>query len=138
MLLSIENTRGAKEEIISNKTTSKKVTAVDLRVLVMPDGGNWFAQGLEIDYAASGESREDVKRRFESGLAATVDEHLKIYGNIKGILKAAPGEIWDELYPSAWKETSQTERMPSAELPFQRISYLERALAGAGQAGAGA
>lgn len=67
----------------------------NIRVLLMPDGKGWFAQGLEIDYAAQGDSLAQAKREFEDGLEATVHAHLQKSGHIKGILKLAPSEIWD-------------------------------------------
>jgi hypothetical protein len=61
-----------------------------IRVLICPDGDCWFAQGVEIDYAAQGASIEDVKKRFEVGLRATIEENLKIYDSIDGLLAFAP------------------------------------------------
>jgi hypothetical protein len=74
----------------------------NLRVMITNDDGSWFAQGLEIDYAAQGESLDDAKRRFEQGLAATITEHLRVYGTIERLLQPAPREVWQEfLGPSA-------------------------------------
>src|SRR5579863_5371997 len=39
----------------------------NLRVIIVPDGKLWFAQGLEIDYAVQGNSVEDAKRQLEAG-----------------------------------------------------------------------
>jgi hypothetical protein len=70
----------------------------NLRVIICPDGDGWFAQGLEIDYAASGCSIEDVKGNFESGLKGTISLHLQMKGNIETFLNPAPRQIWSELY----------------------------------------
>ena len=64
--------------------TTHVVGARQLRVVVTNEEGSWFARGLEIDYFAQGSSREDVKRRFEEGLCATIDEYLKKHGSIEG------------------------------------------------------
>lgn len=65
-----------------------------LRVLIIPDGTGWFAQGLEIDYSAGGNSLEDVKRRFQEGLSATIQEHVRVFGSVDKLIKAAPAEDW--------------------------------------------
>ena len=67
-----------------------------LRVLIVRDQSSWFARGIEIDYAASGESIEDVKRRFERGFTLTVKAHLKKFGTITRLLKWAPPAVLDE------------------------------------------
>lgn len=70
----------------------------NLRVIVKNDNGRWSAQGLEIDYAVDGGSFEDVTREFAMGLALTFDEHLRVFGNIKNVLKTAPPEAWAEFF----------------------------------------
>ncbi|MGH8247905.1 MAG: hypothetical protein ACREUU_15905, partial [Gammaproteobacteria bacterium] len=69
----------------------------NLRVILFQEGDLWFAQGLEIDYASQGDSLEDVKKQFEDGLGATIEEHLRVYGNIDKILNVAPSEVWKEM-----------------------------------------
>lgn len=50
-----------------------------LRVLLRknPANSTWFAQGIEIDYAAQAAQPEKLVRVFESGLFLTVAEHLR-------------------------------------------------------------
>lgn len=52
--------------------------AAELRVLVMPsvDGG-FFAQGLEVDYVASGTTEEEARDRFARGFVATIQSYLR-------------------------------------------------------------
>jgi len=69
-----------------------------MKVIICHDDGAWFAQGVDIDYAANGTSLANVKQNFEVGLAGTIDLHIKLYGNLKKFLKHAPQEVWDELY----------------------------------------
>lgn len=107
-----------------------------LRVLLTPDGDAWFAQGLEIDYAASGATAEEVKTNFSEGLKLTVGEHLRIYGNIERLLKVAPQEAWSEFF-SAAPEAIQAEYSAlglyqdeaadeAAVFPFPGIAFLAR------------
>lgn len=71
----------------------------DLRVVLLSDApGVWYAQGLEIDYIAQGQTLEGAKKAFESGLVSTINEHLKLYGNIRGLLQVAPPEKWAEAF----------------------------------------
>jgi hypothetical protein len=68
------------------------VGILDLHVLVFPDGKGWFAQAFEIDYGVQGNSQEQVKERFERGLAATIQHNVDIYGHIEHMLK--PNQEW--------------------------------------------
>jgi hypothetical protein len=71
----------------------------DLRVMIArEDEGCWFARGLEIDFAEQGTSIEDVQERFEASLADTIREHLTVRGNIRGLLRNAPQDVWDEYF----------------------------------------
>jgi hypothetical protein len=65
----------------------------NLRVVIVPDGPAWFAQGIDLDYAAQGDTVEEAKGNFEKGLGATIDQHLKAYRTISGILKVAEPEL---------------------------------------------
>ena len=107
----------------------------DLRVVIIPDGDSWFAQGLEIDYAAQGDTVENAQENFQNGLAATIHEHLKIHGTIKNILRIAPQEAWDLVFsttaePHTFSQVSFhqiSEMQGLLSLPFQGIKYLEQA-----------
>jgi hypothetical protein len=61
-----------------------------LHVLVVPDGKGWFAQAFEIDYGVQGNSIEEVKKRFEEGLAATIQHNVDIFDTITNILHPNP------------------------------------------------
>jgi len=62
----------------------------NLRVLVCEEDGEWLAQGVEIDYAASGDTISEAQRRFEKGLRATVHLHLTRFKSIEKLLRYAP------------------------------------------------
>jgi hypothetical protein len=109
----------------------------NLRVVIVPDGELWFAQGLEIDYAAQGNSEADVKKQFEIGLWATIQEHLRVHGSIQNLLKIAPPTIWNELLYDAgenvrtglFSQVSGHEVVSKImkKLPFSGIQYVEKA-----------
>jgi hypothetical protein len=100
----------------------------NLRVVIVPDGNFWFAQGLEIDYAVQGSSEQDAKKKFEYGLEATVEAHLMVHGTIEGLLRVAPPEVWKEFLgdPSGKKRlySQITSHVLQEELPFDAIHYL--------------
>lgn len=108
----------------------------NLRVLLLNDDGSWFAQGLEIDYAAQGATLEEVKRRFQDGLMGTVSEHLRMYGDIGKLLQPAPSEIWQKIVqPQCQRQTftqisfhqiGQVSRHVSSALPFEGISFIQQ------------
>jgi hypothetical protein len=68
-----------------------------LSVLVTQDGDWWFAQGLEIEYAAQGKSLEEVTENFGQGLATTAHAYLEEFGSIEKMLRPSPPEVLREL-----------------------------------------
>jgi hypothetical protein len=110
----------------------------DLRVVICRDGKFWFAQGLEIDYAAQGKNIQDVKKQFSDGLSATIEQHLQIYGNIERLLRIAPQEAWQGVLMSGGAvakrysslelfhvERRQVPQSIQAVFPFEGINFLE-------------
>lgn len=102
----------------------------NLRVFILPDGPFWFAQGLEIDYGAQGDSIEDAKRNFEMGLEATIDMHLKLNGTIENLLEPAPPEVLREAVRELdslqlyWQISAhEVGRQSQLALPFGGIDY---------------
>jgi len=88
-------------EETSSKLTSYLVRVLDLRVMVTEEQeGYWFAQGLEVDYAAQGSSWQEVRKAFEDGFTATIDAHLKKFGHLDYFDRRAPQDVWEE-YQSA-------------------------------------
>jgi hypothetical protein len=65
----------------------------NLSVLIIPDGKFWFAQGLEINYGAQGDSEEDAKSNFQAGLLDTICLHLRVHGHIEKLLEFAPSRV---------------------------------------------
>ena len=101
----------------------------NIRVLLLPDGGAWFAQGLEIDYAAQGETLEEAKKEFEDGLEAMVQEHIRVHGNIRKLLQVAPNEMWNianDLTGAQLKRYSQVthHHIIKENSNYEGISYL--------------
>jgi len=124
---------------VEDKNNERHAVGIwDLHVLIVPDGRFWFPQGLEIDYAAQGDSVSDAKKQFSKGLTATIDLHLKIYGDIRKLLRVAPSEAWQELWtadnvqPKIYSQVSVHEVIPTNvleaipdPLPFQTVKYAE-------------
>jgi hypothetical protein len=106
----------------------------NLRVIICQEDDQWFAQGLEIDYAADGNSFEEVKLNFQNGLRGTIDLHLRAYNSLDKLLKIAPAEAWQELLHDGQRmrytqvslhSIFENEKMPF-EFPFTNIDYMER------------
>jgi uridine kinase len=114
---------------MSNDNRLHVVEIGNLRVVVVPDGKHWFAQGLEIDYAEQGDSLESAKENFEKGLALTIQEHIMIKGNIEGLLKQAPPEYWKPILrdPAADKNYFSLisgHQLISEQTSFKGIEYI--------------
>ena len=105
------------------------VGILDLQVLLAKDGDGWVAQGIELDYAACGSSRDDVKDRFERGLCATIQAHLNRFGDIERLLKPTPPATWTRLLPAEdqmrYSHVSHHRFFPpvSVSFPFGKIVY---------------
>jgi len=107
----------------------------NLRVMVFNDDGSWFAQGLEIDYFAEGQTLEEVQTRFRDGLSATIDYLVKLFGDIDGVLQVAPPEVWKEFFgdgATLRKRYSQVSYHTGqggelAFLPFTGVAFLKAA-----------
>ncbi|MCI0562114.1 MAG: hypothetical protein MN733_26810 [Nitrososphaera sp.] len=99
----------------------------NLSVLVSHEGDEWFAQGVEVDYGAAGDSLEDVQRRFESGLEATIHAHIDRFGTIERLLKFAPESEYRELTEAEpYQFALITFHQVPAPFPFKGITYLGR------------
>lgn len=75
----------------------KDIQAVgaELNVLIYQglDGG-FIAQGIEIDYVASGNTEEEVRDRFADGFCRTILAYLKRERPLDGLFKSqAPAEV---------------------------------------------
>lgn len=113
---------------------------LNLQVILAPEAGMWVAQAVEIDYAAAGESLEDVRERFEDGLAGTIHEQLKMFGDLDALLTPAPARQWHDLWRQQGKrltwfgETTLHEVVSRSEMdavarffPFDKIAYFTAA-----------
>ena len=100
-----------------------------LRVLVTNDDHEWFAQGIDIDFAAAGKSLDDVQGRFERGLKNTIHAHLDRYGIIDGLLKCAPESEWREIKGRNYNFDIVTLHDASDlqnQIPFSQIAYIQQ------------
>lgn len=88
----IRNAKNADASAVTASAGDTHVVGIgNLRVAIESDGKSWTAQGLEIDYIAQGSDLEDAKKQFEDGLACTIHQHLRIYGNIDSYCRLRPG-----------------------------------------------
>jgi hypothetical protein len=103
----------------------------NVKVIVCQDEeGTWLAQGLEIDYLATGDSSEQAKKNFEVGLRGTIDLHIKIHHSIDHLLNIAPQSVWDELKGMGtryrYSQVSFHEDL-FKNLPYGGINFIEQA-----------
>jgi len=108
----------------------------DLNVIILPDGDQYFAQAVEVDYFACGSSVKNVQRNFVTGLASTIRAHLEKSDTIKKFLVPSPeDEIREleekagcDLYSLDWAEEDLSETLTRTELfyfPFHTIHYKQ-------------
>lgn len=107
------------------------VVCDSLRVLITKQDGAWLAQGLEIDYAIDGETIADVKKRFQTGLAMTIESNLRVHGNIRDLLRIAPQDRWASYFDTKhalhrFTHSQVMIRQLQTYLPFDQIMWLEK------------
>ena len=64
-----------------------------VHIEVNPDGRFWFAEGMEVDYGAQGDTLEEAIKNFRTGLEATIKLNLDRLGHVKGLKKT---RIWKD------------------------------------------
>jgi hypothetical protein len=119
---------GAKARAIHLSDEDSHLVGIgSLRVIICRDGSEWFAQGLEIDYAASGETVEHAKKNFQDGLKGTINLHLQVHGGIEKLLKMAPQRVWRQLWSGRHYQHTQVSIHDdiSKTLGFEDIKYFE-------------
>jgi predicted RNase H-like HicB family nuclease len=127
----------AKAVHIASRNGSHVVGIGNLRVVIVPDGQFFVAQGLEIDCFAQGRTIKEAQQRFEDGLMSTISQYLLTFGSIQKLLRVAPQEVWDEMlfgqgHQFNFSQLSvhplpEIKRNPSipADLPFAAIQYMQ-------------
>jgi hypothetical protein len=93
----------------------------NIRVMIVPDEQFWYAQGLEINYGAQGDTKEEAQQNFQDGLLATVCLHLKVHGNIEALLRFAPKKILQQAAKNkgSIKKFAQVSLHEIADAPIQ-------------------
>lgn len=119
---------------IKKKDSTRHVVGVgNIKVMLTNDDGAWFAQGLEIDFGAEAPTMEQAVVRFREDLSHTIDEHLKIHGNIVKLLKVAPPQVWREFHETACLKTKYSnvtehiftvEEVARQHLPYEGLTFL--------------
>jgi hypothetical protein len=106
-------------------TESSYLKILTVLVSCLEHEKDWFAESLELDYAAAGNSFEEAINNFRKGLICTIHEYLKSNGNLKEFLKPNLGcEVWHQYYNS--EIISSTIVTFSVEsFPFKEINFLE-------------
>jgi len=66
------------------------------KVIVFNDDGGFFAQGLEFDHFAQGNSEEDAIKNYTDSFEWNVQKHLEMYGDLSNWTVPAPKEVWSE------------------------------------------
>jgi hypothetical protein len=100
-----------------------------LRVIIKPDGDRFVAQGLEIDYAADGDSLADVQEAFANGLKLTLQENVRLNGSIAPMLRPAPVEIWAEFLACAAEQKYKHSQTSLGEIAGMKLNFYLQELA---------
>ena len=106
----------------------------DLRVLISGDDqSGWFAQGIEIDYYACGDTLEAVQSNFANGFQLTLEDHLSRYGDIERFLRWAPFDEIMKLMDSTKYNFSNINKFHIKKekdvfFPFDNLCFITQEL----------
>jgi len=103
---------------------------IAMRVWVYEHGSDndklWVAQGLDINYVASGSSPEDAMERFAKGFMETVAANLEEFNSIEEFAKPAPPEVFQAFFSGF--QTVASSRRPLRVPVRDRAVPLPRSL----------
>ena len=110
----------------------RHTVAAQLRVLICPAEVGFVAQGLEIDYCATGATIEQVQERFADGLLRTAVAMVKRGRSLAGLMKTqTPLEAWEEYVKAESKHTlacaevfEYRGELP-AGMPFRSLAFCK-------------
>lgn len=98
----------------------------ELKVVVVPDEDAFFAQGFDVDYFASGATREEAEENFRLGLEKMVAVHLKKFGNLDRLVPASVKVRAEYIkYATMNPQHTKTHVLKMAsQFPFERVQYF--------------
>ena len=80
--------------------------AAALNVLIVPaEEGGFYAHGIEIDYAATGRTVEEVRDHFQTGFVETIRRYIDRGRSLSGLFKTnTPPEIREAYFSGATRQ----------------------------------
>lgn len=81
------------------RAADRQVVGAALNVLVFPSAdGGFVAQGIEIDYTATGATEEDAREHFAQGFCSTIVSYLKRGRPFDGLFKTSTPRQYVQAY----------------------------------------
>jgi hypothetical protein len=123
----------AQQPIAHHRDGDKHVVAAQLRVLICPaPEGGFVAQGLEIDYCATGQSVSQVQDRFATGFLKTIEALLKRQKSLSALFKTTtPQDVWrayiesDEHHELRCATVVDLSNRVPAGAPFKSLAFCQ-------------
>lgn len=113
------------------KQGDRHAVAAHLRVLIVPAAeGGFVAQGLEVDYVATGATVEDAQHRFAEGFLRTVRSIIRRNSRLDSLFKSkAPRSAW-----AAYMESDRKDMLTcgavldlsddiASRIPYQALEF---------------
>jgi len=113
------------------KQGDRHAVAAHLRVLIVPAAkGGFVAQGLEVDYVATGATVEDAQHRFAEGFLRTMRSIIRRDSRLDSLFKSkAPRGAW-----AAYMEGDRQDTLTcgavvdlsddvASRMPFQALEF---------------
>lgn len=105
----------------SDSATRADALPDDLDVMITHDDYGFFAQGIQLNYVAQGETLEQVIQVFEYGLTRTIDQQVAQVGHV--VLRPASTRVLSE-----WESFRKTAKVAKASM-LRAISVTFRSAA---------
>ena len=107
--------------------------AAMLRVLITPaSAGGFVAQGLDIDYVATGDTVDEAQDHFARGLCMTIESLIRRNRPLSALFKSkTPPEAWQTFMDSETKDmltcatvVNLRSKLPkNSSFPFDVLAY---------------
>lgn len=122
-----------KTVIAHAQSGNNHAVAAQLRVLIVPaEEGGYVAQGLEIDYLATGDTVEEVRDNFAQGLLRTVEAYVRRGRSMTALFAKGktPPEAWQLWLDGDGKDVLTCGTVVDLDLPdgapfFSSLAFRE-------------
>jgi hypothetical protein len=109
----------------TSETPMRGSGLLGLRVVVVPDGEAWFAQGLDVDFFAQGATPQEAEKNFAEGLQTMIKLYLAEFKSLQH-LNPPPKSVSGEYAKMRFGRVEQCplRSVGSSKVPYRTIQFF--------------